>query len=294
MTATATDSLGLPGTAQIGVTVTVAANAAPVVTITSPADGSSFVAGQTVSFSGGASDAEDGDLTAGLAWSSDLDGSIGSGAGFSTASLSVGSHIVTATATDSLGLPGTAQIGVTVTGGGDATIVEYRVSARSDDAEERPGGSVTRGSTDLELVYDGGGNQTVGLRFNGVAIPQGTTIASAFIQFQVDEPTSVDTSLTIEGEDSDNAPTFRSKYNISSRSRTAASVSWAPVPWTIVGQAGPDQRTSDIATIIQEIVNRPGWSSGNSLVIIVSGTGERVAESFDGNKNGAPLLHVEF
>jgi hypothetical protein len=61
-----------------------------------------------------------------------------------------------------------------------------------------------------------------------------------------------------------------------------------------VGQAESDQRTTDIAPIIQEIVNRPGWSSGNSLVIIVSGTGERVAESYDGVANGAPLLHVEF
>jgi hypothetical protein len=61
-----------------------------------------------------------------------------------------------------------------------------------------------------------------------------------------------------------------------------------------VGEVGPDQQTPDIAPIIQEIVNRPGWSSGNSLVIIVSGTGERVAESYRGDPAGAPLLHVEY
>ena len=137
----------------------------------------------------------------------------------------------------------------------------------------------------------GGGLQIFLPRF----FPQGTTIASAFIQFQVDEVNSVDTSLTIEGEDSDNAPTFiASTSNISSRARTAASLSWTPVPWTIVGEAGPDQQTPDIAPIIQEIVNRPGWSSGNSLVIVFSGIGERVAESYNGDTNGAPLLHVEF
>jgi hypothetical protein len=60
------------------------------------------------------------------------------------------------------------------------------------------------------------------------------------------------------------------------------------------GEAGPDQQTPNIASIIQEIVNRPGWSSGNSIVIIVTGTGERTAESYDGNPNGAPLLHLEY
>ena len=42
----------------------------------------------------------------------------------------------------------------------------------------------------------------------------------------------------------------------------------------------------------QEIVDRPGWSSGNALVIMISGAGERVAESFEGT--GAPVLHVEY
>jgi hypothetical protein len=46
--------------------------------------------------------------------------------------------------------------------------------------------------------------------------------------------------------------------------------------------------------VIQEIVNRPGWASGNSLVILISGTGKRVAESFNGDKTGAALLHVEY
>jgi hypothetical protein len=108
---------------------------------------------------------------------------------------------------------------------------------------------------------------------------------------QVDETDSQVPSLTIQGEDSDNAATFTSsRENISSRTRTTAAVSWSPVPWTTVGEAGPDQRTSDIAVVIQEIVNRSGWSSGNSLVIIITGTGRRVAVSYDGDPDGAPSL----
>jgi len=71
-------------------------------------------------------------------------------------------------------------------------------------------------------------------------------------------------------------------------------VPWSPVPWTTVGQAGPDQQTSNLSAVIQEITDRLGWSGGNSLAILITGTGERTAESFDGSQLGAPLLHVEY
>jgi hypothetical protein len=46
--------------------------------------------------------------------------------------------------------------------------------------------------------------------------------------------------------------------------------------------------------VIQEIVDRSGWTSGNSLALVITGTGERVAESYDGKPSGARLLHVVF
>ena len=44
--------------------------------------------------------------------------------------------------------------------------------------------------------------------------------------------------------------------------------------------------------MIQEIVDRPGWSGGNDLAIIFTGTGTRTAESYNGKASAAPLLHV--
>jgi hypothetical protein len=106
------DSHGAQGTAQISFTV--AANAPPGVSITSPLDGGSATEGDAVSFAGSASDAEDGDLSAGLAWSSDLDGPLGSGAGFDLATLSLGTHQITASVLDSHGAPGQATISLTI------------------------------------------------------------------------------------------------------------------------------------------------------------------------------------
>jgi hypothetical protein len=71
-------------------------------------------------------------------------------------------------------------------------------------------------------------------------------------------------------------------------------VSWVPPDWLTAGEAGLDQRTPNLSSVIQEIVSRPGWVSGNSLVIIITGTGKRVAEAYEGSSAGAPLLHVEY
>ena len=172
--------------------------------------------------------------------------------------------------------------------------LDVRVSASDDDAEEYPGGYVHRTSPDLELIYDSR-VQTVGMRFAGVAIPQGATIVAAYVQFQASEASSEATSLRIEGQAADNALSFASvSRNITSRSRTSASASWAPAPWTAVGEAGPGQRTPDLAPVLQEIVSRSGWASGNALALIVTGSGRRVAESYNGSPTGAPLLHVEY
>ncbi len=55
----------------------------------------------SIDMAGSASDTEDGDLTASLAWTSSIDGSIGTGGSFSISTLSLGLHTITAQTTDS-------------------------------------------------------------------------------------------------------------------------------------------------------------------------------------------------
>jgi len=175
------------------------------------------------------------------------------------------------------------------------TAVDIRVAASNDDAEQAPNGSVSLTSSDLELVTDGSNIQTVGMRFAAVAIPQGRTIVAAYVQFQVDEATTVATNLRIDGQADDTAAVFMPATNdISSRPRTAAFVNWSPASWPTVGAATDDQRTPSLVLVIQEIVSQPDWASGHALALIVTGTGARVAEAFDGLPAAAPLLHVEY
>ena len=88
-------------------------NDAPTVSITSPADDSSFESGATIVFGGMASDTEDGNLTASLVWTSSIDGQIGAGGSFST-TLSDGNHTITANVIDSGNKTGSASVSITV------------------------------------------------------------------------------------------------------------------------------------------------------------------------------------
>ncbi len=178
--------------------------------------------------------------------------------------------------------PLTAQVGQ----------VEVQISMGSDDAEENlSSGSVAHNNPDLELVTDGS-VQLVGMRFQSLNIPRGARIVAAYIEFECDEANSTATSLTIKGEAIDDAPTFSTaSRNISSRTTTSASTPWTPNDsWTVNSK----YKTSNFANVVQEIVDRNGWSANNDIAIIISGSGKRVAESYDGESAAAPKLVVVY
>ena len=41
-------------------------------------------------------------------------------------------------------------------------------------------------------------------------------------------------------------------------------------------------------------MSRTGWTSGNAMAFIITGTGTRTAEAFEGGASTAPMLHIEY
>lgn len=170
----------------------------------------------------------------------------------------------------------------------------YRIRLGVNDAEEFKNDTMYLNSTDLEFTKDpefGGEAQFIGLRFTDIDIPQGTVITQASLELVADEVDSASTSLVIVGHDIDHSDEFKSdNRNISKRIETEASVPWTDVPaWTTVGEL---HASPDISGIVQEIVDRTGWSSGNALSLIVSGTGDRVAFAYESSVSNAALLSI--
>ena len=170
--------------------------------------------------------------------------------------------------------------------------VSTTIASGDDDAEQYSDGRVNRSSHVLEMV-DSTTNQTVGLRFANVGIGQGETVSHATIQFSAAASSAGPASLKIQAEAADDAEPFTAHYyGISSRPRTTASVTWTPADW-VGGDAGKAERTVDLAPVLQEVVNRPGWASGNAVLIVITGSGTRSAWAFDGQPAAAAALHVE-
>lgn len=190
------------------------------------------------------------------------------------------------------------------------TTINVRVNASLDDHEERITGDLPQsgtvgnmdaGSSDLELGNESAtaDPQLVGVRFASVAIPAQATIISAYIQFAVDA-TAKNTNpcaLNIYSENSANPATFSDNpFSLSTRSLTAGSIAWnvSGPTWSVVGSAGVDQRTADIKSLIQPLVFKAGWVSGNAMAFFIKGTGTREVESYDGDPALAPELVVTY
>lgn len=139
---------------------------------------------------------------------------------------------------------------------------------------------------------ESGANQFVALRWQSVTIPQGATINSASITLRTPNSGSInDQSLKIRGIAEDNTSDFPTNPN--ARTRTTAAVNWS-----ITGAAiNTDYTSPDIKTIIQEIVDRAGWSSGNALGIFIDDNGSSFFLdyiAFEASSTTCALLSVDY
>ena len=257
----------------------------PVVVLTTPVDGATYEQGDVVTVDYACSDLESGIAS--------CDGTAPDGSALDTSTLGTGIEF-TVTSFNGAGLSTVVTHSYDIVEAVPGGTVEVSVNQSSDDAEESDvGGAIDLASTDLELVVDGTDEQLVGLRFQGVSVPAGATVTNAYLEFETDETNNLDPSrLTISGEDADDPLTFTATAgDISGRTQTAAEVVWLPDAWSAVDAT---HQTPDIAWVVQEIIDRGGWTSGNAMAFIIEGEGRRVAESWDGEAAAAPLLHVEY
>ena len=67
---------------------------------------------------------------------------------------------------------------------------------------------------------------------------------------------------------------------------------WSPEDWGTVGEADRRQLSPDLSKLVQEVVDRPGWTAGNSVAFLISGKGLHIAGAVDGGKPA--VLHLQW
>lgn len=143
----------------------------------------------------------------------------------------------------------------------------------ANGAENTNGTVWNYGTTAPNSAYLGvgyGGLRHHGWRWTNVTIPQGASITSATLQINMTCDFSPFTA-SVYAEDADNAGTMSgSGRRPSTWTLTTASAAIASSP-------GSGLETVGITSVIQEIVDRTGWSSGNALNLagIGAGTGNK-------------------
>jgi hypothetical protein len=142
---------------------------------------------------------------------------------------------------------------------------------------------------DMHLVAKQVGLDEVGLRFTNIAIPQGAIIVDANLKWQAASESTGLISVNVQGQAIDNAPTFTGgNSNISIRTRTSNSSEWNSEMPVVLDES---VQIGNLKSIVQEIVNRPGWVSGNALALFMSG----FTNSFNSSETEkAPVLTIAF
>jgi hypothetical protein len=180
---------------------------------------------------------------------------------------------------------------------------EFRVSASEDDACGRP----LAAWPDLfgDALTLGGGHSGIAVRFADVNVPRGCRILSAYLKFTraggAYNADDVYIDAVIHGEAAPNPGSFtgsRARFHDLQRTETSVEWDWEVGPSAPSGASGT---SPDIAGIIQEIVDQPGWQPGNAMAILYMcelGKDTNVAyksfNSFDYDPALAPRLVITY
>ena len=159
-----------------------------------------------------------------------------------------------------------------------------QVAANSDDANEKSDGTVNLNSSAINATTIIGG-----YRFTTVPIEPGSTVTAASLEFYLSGATYAP-NARIRAHVHDNASTFSaSSYDISGRTQTTAYTDW-----TDTDHSSGWYTTQNIAAVVQEIIDRGGWSKDNAIAFVLTrqGSGNMPIVDYNGNTSRAAKLNL--
>ncbi len=168
------------------------------------------------------------------------------------------------------------------------------ISKNEDDAIERVSGRMVLNGEKIKLGSKGG-NKFAAFLFRNLALKNDSEIKKAHIQFTSASISRKEASLSISasmikyGESITNKISYLTDLN-----KTNMEVPWDVSKWKWWGLANSNQRTPNLSELFSEVIKMDSWKEKDSLIIIISGEGERVLRARDKGLSDAPKLLLEF
>ena len=175
------------------------------------------------------------------------------------------------------------------------TTITTQISFWKDDVNEDGTNYVPGGTTVFLGTGATVGGGYTGLRFNNVNIPTGANITSAHLEVVPPANAWIQLKFDIYSEASGSSAPFLSVNRPSQRNLTSLKVSHSS---DVFWKGGSTVSLNEMKNVIQEVVNRPDWQSGNSLSVILKGTGgawsRKFVNSYEASASIAPKLVVTY
>lgn len=192
--------------------------------------------------------------------------------------------------------------------------LDLQVATSLGDTEQQSGadnagrsftgsGLITTNASALGAGSHGGFNEhSVGIRFPGVDVPQGTTIESATLTltaFATYDASPNVIKLHVSTQAADNAAALSGTsgdLNTTNRPRSTADAG----PWTVTAAVIDTEYSIDVTAIVQEIIDRGGWAALNALVFLLDTHADTTVSewqdfySYDGSTTKAPKLQIVY
>jgi hypothetical protein len=141
-------------------------------------------------------------------------------------------------------------------------IVVYAESSMSEDDGYTYPGFFGNPYEDIYFGFEGGEEREAFFLFKNVTVPQGATVTNAVIDARHTLNYAVSPTMHIYAENVDNANALIDRTDFLGLILTTAYTEFIPV--FTVGR----RQTSNFAAVINEVVGRAGWASGNSILIV--------------------------
>lgn len=178
------------------------------------------------------------------------------------------------------------------------TVLNLQVSAGADDGAWSSTSSEFSNSGTNVTGHFAGNRYHSFFRFVDVLIPQGAELDEADILLQFSTGAGTDMSWRVQAQAQDDAVAPTNRSEALAMPLTSTYQDWTVFPAATPGTLQPVS-SPDIVSVVQEVIDRPGWEPGNAILIAVrdiasASSNYRLIVSYDVSPVYVAVLSIEY